>query len=247
MIETEIRIHPDPEALSRAAADRFTALCRNAAAARGRCHVALAGGTTPRRLYQLLAGPPWSQQLPWPQLHLYFGDERAVPPDHPDSNFGMARRAWLDRAPLAAEQCHPMTTGPAHITQDAADYAGLLERNLPRDEAGVPSFDLILLGLGADGHTASLFPDNPVLEERTRWVAPVYLAARDSWRLSLTLPVLEAARHLLFLIAGADKADCVARVLAAPADSVALPVQRIAARGQVEWQLDAAAAGVLEP
>lgn len=238
----DIRIHTDPEALSRAAADRVTALCREAEAARGACHLALAGGSTPRRLYQLLAGPPWSQQLPWPALQIYFGDERAVPPEHPDSNYGMARAVWLARAPLAAGQVHPMPADPARINQAAADYAGLLERQLPRNEAGVPVFDLILLGLGPDGHTASLFPGTPVLEERTRWVAPVYLEQHDSWRLTLTYPVLEAARQLLFLVAGADKAACLARVLGTPANGELLPVQRIAARGRVEWHLDAAAA-----
>lgn len=242
----EIRIHPDPEALSRAAADRVTALCREAEAARGACHLALAGGSTPRRLYQLLAGPPWSQQLPWPALQIYFGDERAVPPEHPDSNYGMARAAWLARVPLAAGQVHPMQADPARITQAAADYAGLLERQLPRNEAGVPVFDLILLGLGTDGHTASLFPGTPALEERARWVAPVYLEQHDSWRLTLTCPVLEAARQLLFLVAGADKAACLARVLGTPVNDERLPVQRIAARGRVEWHLDAAAAGSLE-
>ncbi|RRQ22326.1 6-phosphogluconolactonase [Thiohalobacter thiocyanaticus] len=243
----DIRIHNNPEALSRAAAERVTALCREAGSARGSCHLALAGGSTPRRLYELLAGPPWSQQLPWPALQIYFGDERAVPPEHPDSNYGMARAAWLDRAPLAAGQIHPMLAEPARIAQDAADYAGLLERQLPHNEAGVPVLDLILLGLGPDGHTASLFPGTPVLEERARWVAPVHVEQHDSWRLTLTYPVLEAARQLLFLVAGADKAACIARVLGTPANGELLPVQRIAARGRVEWHLDAAAAGRLAP
>ncbi|HSH30139.1 MAG TPA: 6-phosphogluconolactonase [Thiohalobacter sp.] len=246
MTHLDCRIHADREALSRAAAERVTALCRQAAAARGTCHLALAGGSTPQRLYALLAEADGSRQLPWPALQIYFGDERAVPPDHPDSNYGMARRAWLDSVPLAAGQIHPMAADPERIDQDAADYAALLERMLPRDEAGVPVFDLILLGLGADGHTASLFPGAPVLEERTHWVAPVYPGPGKRWRLTLTLPVLEAARHLLFLVAGADKAGAVTRVLGTPDASAPLPVQRIEARGHVEWYLDAEAAGGLE-
>ncbi|MAT66384.1 MAG: 6-phosphogluconolactonase [Gammaproteobacteria bacterium] len=246
MTHLDCRIHADREALSRAAAGRVTALCQQAAAARGTCHLALAGGSTPRRLYALLADPHWSRQLPWAALQIYFGDERAVPPDHPDSNYAMARSAWLAHAPLAAGQIHPMAADPGRIEQDAADYAALLEDRLPRNEAGVPVFDLILLGLGADGHTASLFPGTPVLEERAHWVAPVYPGPGEHWRLTLTLPVLEAARHLLFLVAGADKAGAVARVLGAPAGADPLPAARIRAQGRVEWYLDAAAAGGLE-
>lgn len=236
-------ILPDADALAAAAAEQWIAACREAVAARGVFHVALAGGSTPQRLYRLLAQPSNRMRIDWTRVQLYFGDERAVPAEHADSNFRMVRETLIDHVPVAAQQVHRMAALPERIEDAADDYAALLRERLPCDAAGVPVFDLILLGMGADGHTCSLFPDTPILDERARSVAPVYVARLDSWRLSLTYPVLEAAHRLLFLVSGADKAArlrAVCRGAQPPA-----PVQRIRARGRVDWLVDRAAAAEL--
>lgn len=241
-----IHVLPDPDAMSRAAAERIVNLAGNAIGGAGTFHVALAGGSTPRRLYELLATPRFAQQLPWADIHIYFGDERAVPPDHADSNFHMVRESLLSKVPLPEANCHPMHADPTRLERDAGDYSALLSRSLPRNAAGIPCFDLILLGLGRDGHTASLFPSTPILEERERWVAPVQAPAGDSWRLSLTYPVLNAARQLLFLVAGTDKAAVVQQVLRRAGPDTHLPAQCLAPAGDVEWYLDAAAAAGIQ-
>lgn len=238
------RIFADAEQLATAAAAHWTELSREACTARGSFHAALSGGSTPRRLYQLLAGPAYRDAIDWPRVHLYFGDERAVAPDHADSNYRMAREALLDHIAIPPQNVHRMNAEPAHIERDAEAYSALLERQLPQDPSGAPVFDLILLGMGTDGHTCSLFPDTPILQERTRSVAPVHVESLHSWRLSLTYPVLDAARHLLFLVAGSDKAARLRRICRGEAPPA--PVQGIHPRGAVEWYLDRAAAAELD-
>lgn len=237
-------LFPDPERLAAAAAARWIAVCRSACAARGVFHVALSGGSTPKRLYQLLAGPEHRTAIDWARVHLYFGDERAVPPEHADSNYRMVREALLDRIAIPPQNVHRMDAEPARIEQAAADYAATLQQQLPQDTLGLPVFDLILLGMGADGHTCSLFPDTPILKERARSVAPVYVEHLRSWRLSLTYPVLDAARQLLFLVAGQDKAARLRQICRGKDASA--PVQGIHPRGAVEWYLDNAAAAGLD-
>lgn len=236
-------IFPDTEQLATAAAARWIALSHAACAARGAFHVALSGGSTPRRLYQLLALPEHQTAIDWARVHLYFGDERAVPPEHADSNYRMVREALLDHCVIPPQNVHRMHAEPAQIEQNAVGYAATLHRQLPQDAQGVPVFDLILLGMGADGHTCSLFPDTPILQDRARSVAPVYVERLHSWRLSLTYPVLDAARQLLFLVAGPDKATQMRRICRGETPPV--PVQGIHPRGTVEWFLDAAAAAEL--
>lgn len=238
-------VHPDPEALSCSAAQRLIECAARSIAARGRFHLALAGGSTPRGLYRRLASPEYARQVDWPRVHIYFGDERCVPPDYPDSNFRMAYETLLSHVPLPQAQIHAISADPATLPQDARAYGRLLSEQLPRSEDGVPQFDLILLGLGHDGHTASLFPGTPILGEREQPVAGVYAPAVPPWRVSLTLPVLDHARRLMFLVTGADKADIVRRVLLDPPAVPPLPAQRIAPRGESEWHLDAAAARYL--
>ena len=239
-------IHADLDQLSAAAAERWVALSRAAIAERGLFHVALSGGSTPRSLYQLLACPEYRTRVDWSRTRLYFGDERAVPPDHVDSNFRMVRETLLDQLPLAAEQIAPIAADPASIEEDAKRYADTLRARLPLDAAGMPVFDLILLGMGPDGHTCSLFPDTPILQERSRPVGSVYVERLRSWRLSLTYPVLDAARRLLFLVAGSDKAAMLERICRSPQPDAPVPVERIRPRGAVEWHLDRAAAAGLE-
>ena len=241
-----LHVYPDLERLSEAAAEHWIDQCHSAIAQQGVFHVALAGGSTPKRLYQLLARPERRARIDWPRVQIYFGDERAVPPTHADSNFRMAQEALLAHIDIPADNVQRMTAAPAHIEQDAADYAALLRRRLPCDAAGMPVFDLILLGMGPDGHTCSLFPDSPILQERAHPVGSVYVERLQSWRLSLTYPVLDAARHLLFLVAGRDKAPMLRRIV----ENTTLPpvpVQGVSPRGQVDWYLDAHAAAELHP
>lgn len=243
-LEGRIHISDNADALARDAAARIWALGRRAVEARGRFCIALAGGSTPRILYRTLAATVpahWS----WADVQVFFGDERDVPPDHPDSNARMARETLLDQIPIPAQNVHPMRSADASLRRDAARYAAVLRRLVPSSEDGWPQLDLILLGLGSDGHIASLFPGTCVLHERQLSVAAVHVPQQRSWRLSLTLPVLERARHLLFLVAGADKSRVLAAARAGPGSAGSLPVHRLQPRGEVEWFCDRAAAAHL--
>jgi len=244
----QLRRFADLDALSGAAADDLAAIARAAVAERGACHIALSGGSTPRRLFQLLVerGPG---ALPWPQLALWWGDERTVPPDHADSNYRMAREALIDPAAafgLPAANVHRM----AGELPDHAAAALAYERELVAALGTPPILDLVLLGMGPDGHTASLFPGSPALGETGRWVVanPVTspLVHGQTTRLTFTAPAINAARHVRFLIAGADKAAALARVLTGPRDPTRYPSQLVApAPGDLAWFVDAAAASSL--
>lgn len=244
----QIRRFDDLEALSQAAADDLAAIAVAAVAARGVCHVALSGGSTPRRLFQLLIqrGPG---ALPWARLVLWWGDERAVPPEHPESNYGMAREALIDPARafgLPTAQVHRMAGELADRDAAARAYESALVAAL----GAPPRLDYAMQGMGPDGHTASLFPDTPALAETARWVvanhvtSPVAHGIAD--RITLTAPALSAARHVRFLVAGADKAAALAHVLTGPRDPVHYPSQLIApADGDLIWMVDRAAAASL--
>ncbi|HUC73148.1 MAG TPA: 6-phosphogluconolactonase [Stellaceae bacterium] len=209
--ETRIDVAKDLEELALKAAGWIVEI---ATRSRGRFAVNLSGGSTPRRLYQLLAEPPFRDAMPWDRVHWFWGDERFVPPDHPDSNYRMAREALLSRAPIPAANIHPVET-----IGDPAAAARAYEQTLKSYygsetlDPAHPLFDIELLGLGPDGHTASLFPGTKVLEERRRWAVEV-VGAKPEIRITLTYPPLESSRHTAFLVAGADKRDALARVLA---------------------------------
>jgi 6-phosphogluconolactonase len=247
-----VRRFADLEALSAACADDLASLAREAAAARGACHIALSGGSTPRRLFQLLVARGASA-LPWRELVLWWGDERTVPPDHADSNYRMAREALIDPASwpaagvgLAAGQVHRMAGELADHAAAAADY----ERALVAALGSPPRMDIALQGMGPDGHTASLFPGSPALGETARWVVanPVDspYAKGKTVRLTFTAPAINAARHVRFLVAGADKAAALAQVIAGPRDPARYPSQLIApSDGDQVWFVDAAAASAL--
>jgi len=229
------------DALARAAAEAVAEAAAIAVAERGRFTIALAGGATPRPLYALLAdaGAPFRARVPWDRVHVFFGDERCVPPDHAESNWRMAREALLDPVrPASAWRMPGEQPDPAAA---AAAYEAVLARFFGVSAAGgsPPAFDVVLLGLGADGHTASLFPGSPALEETVRWVAAPWVPRLGAHRLTLTLPVLNAAREALFLVAGADKADALRRVLAGDA---ALPAARVRPAGGAIFYVDRAAA-----
>lgn len=223
-----------------AVAERILALADAAIAARGCFHLALAGGNTPRRLYERLAE---HENVEWNRWEIWFGDERCVPPDHADSNYRMARETLLARVAIPASQIHPMITGTDFTPERvAADYADALTAHLPL-HAGWPILDAVLLGLGPDGHTASLFPGTPILDALDTPVAAVRVPRLAAWRISLTLPVLEHARHLLFVVEGAGKSDMLARLARGPAaDEAPLPAERVSGPN-AEWYLDAAARG----
>ncbi len=204
---------PNLPSLSTAAAGVVAAALREAVTARGVFLLALSGGSTPRSLYETLASPPYRDSLPWAHVHFFWSDERCVPPDHPDSNYRLAEEALLSRLPLREEQVHrlpgevqPPEAAAARAEQEMRRFfTGQKLRN------GLPLFDLILLGVGPDGHTASLFPGRPALQERDRWVIAEPDPARPPLvpRLTLTLPVLSAAREVVFLVAGEGKEEVV--------------------------------------
>jgi 6-phosphogluconolactonase len=237
-----IRVYPDLEALSRAAAALLVAQAKLAVAARDRFSVALAGGATPRRTYELLATPEFSDQAPWDRVHVFWGDERCVPLTDPRSNAGLAMVAWLDRAPIPRAQIHPIDCAPDPATA-ARQYEALLQEFFAGQP---PRLDLVLLGLGDDGHTASLFPGAPVLAEPERWAAAVYAAAGGLHRVTLTAPLINQARLVAFLVAGNAKAAILQEVLHGPRDPARLPAQLIRpGRGDLLWLADQPAAALV--
>jgi 6-phosphogluconolactonase len=249
MTERIIRIFADAEAVSLAAAQEFVRCAGPAIAARGRFAVALSGGSTPRRLYQLLAGEPFRTQVDWSRVDFFWGDERSVPPDHPDSNYRMAREAMLEELPVPADRVHRLEAERADRDAAARAYQETLARVLGVPAGGEPpALDLILLGMGPDGHTASLFPHTAALAEKGRWVVVNYVPKFATDRLTLTAPVLNRGREVLFLVAGADKAEPLAEVLEGPPDPERLPAQMIRpAHGRLAWYVDRPAAARLSP
>jgi 6-phosphogluconolactonase len=237
MSRTPVRVEvaKDPEALAHGVADWITEL---AGKSHGRFAICLSGGSTPRRLYQLLAETPYRDALPWDRVHWFWGDERFVPWDHPDSNYRMANEAMLSRAPVPPQNIHGIATTGTPVVAARA-YERVLKSYYGAEtlDPGRPLFDVDLLGLGPDGHTASLFPGTSVLEERNRWVAEI-VGARPEPRITLTYPVLESTRHTAFLAAGADKREMLARALAG--DQV-LPAARLSPAGELVWHVDEAA------
>lgn len=240
-----VEIFPDRNALVRAEAERFVKLAEDAIAARGRFLVALSGGNTPKPLYELLATPPYAGQIDWSRVHLFWGDERCVPPDHPDSNYRMTREALIDRVPIPPENVQRIR-GEDDPSQAAAAYERTLRDYFGPDDPPARSFDLVLLGMGPDGHTASMFPGTAAPTEARRWAMAVHIERpRDMWRVTLTTVVLNAAADVTFLVAGADKAPRLHEVLEERSERP-VPAQRIQpARGSVHWMIDRAAAAQL--
>jgi 6-phosphogluconolactonase len=236
-VSGRVEILRDPHALARRAAEWFA---DTVSALPGTVRIALSGGSTPRELYTLLAGAPFVGRIPWPRLEFFWGDERFVPHDDPASNYRMVRESLLSRAPVANERVHPVPFlgTPAEA---AAEYESLLKRIYGSDQLDPahPLFDVQFLGLGADGHTASLIPGQPVLDEREHWVAAV-TSGRAEARISLTYPAIESSRTIAFLVAGAEKATALEGARAGDRN---LPAARIEPRGEVIWFVDRAAAG----
>lgn len=238
-----IQLFDDGETLSRGAAERFAQLAGDAVRDHGRFSVALSGGSTPKRAYELLAQPPFRDSVPWAQVHLFWGDERCVPADDPRSNYRMTRLALLDHVPLPAANVHPVR-GDMAPAQAAADYETQLRRFFG---AGPPRFDLVLLGLGENGHTASLWPGSASLDEKQRWAAEVFVAEQGIWRVTLTAPCLNQGAVVIFLVAGGGKAAVLQEVLHGAFEPRRLPAQLIKpVNGQLVWFVDKVAAAKLQ-
>jgi 6-phosphogluconolactonase len=234
----EVRIFDDPPALMRAAADEIVPAAQAAVGERGRFTWALAGGSTPRALYHLLAGDPYRERMPWNAIHFFWGDERHVPPDHPDSNFRMAREAMLDAVPVPPENIHRVPAEEPDARRAAAAYEAALRSFFALASGEFPRFDLILLGLGKEGHTASLFPGSDVLHERER------LEAHKTFRITLTPPVLNHARRTMFLVSGEEKAEALRAVLEGEREPERYPAQIV--EGNRLWMVDRSAARLLK-
>ena len=246
MDRPQVLVYEDVGELYRVAASRFVEAVDQAVAIRGQFTVALAGGSTPRGMYARLAESPWRERVPWSAVQVFWGDERCVPPDHPDSNYRMAYEALLSRVPLPAANIHRMA-GELDPEKAAEAYSATLREVFGLSGEAVPRFDLVLLGLGSDGHTASLFPGTAALAETQRWVVANFVPRLGAYRLTLTFPVLNAARQVMFLVTGSGKAEVVARVLEGPRRVMELPAQAVAPTdGQLVWLLDRAAAAQLK-
>jgi 6-phosphogluconolactonase len=234
----ETKVFEDADALATAVADEFTALTERLTHAP--FTVALAGGSTPKKLYELLVSAPYVERVRWKDVEFFFGDERSVPPDHPDSNYGMAKRALLDHVPSKA---HRM----AAEQDDVRTYARVLSERITERRDGIPVFDLVLLGMGDDGHTASLFPGTAALGEHTRWVVMNDVPQLKTRRMTLTYPILNAAARVWVLIAGESKTARVAECIAAAErkdDPPRRPILGVRpTNGELIWFLDEAAAG----
>jgi 6-phosphogluconolactonase len=248
-LQVNYYVEPDAAALARRAAQYFVEMAGEAVEAQGRARIAISGGTTPKAVFELLADPaqPWRGRMPWEMLDLYWVDERSVPPDAPESNYRMTREAMLDRVPLRGGQIHRIE-GELKPGEAAARYESELRSSFHLDGAGSPRFDLVALGMGGDGHTASLFPHTEAIREMSRLVAANHVPQKDAWRITLTWPVINHARSVFFLAAGADKAAILKEVLTGPRDPERLPSQLIwPSSGILTLILDKAAAALLPP
>ena len=235
-----LHVYDTPEELAGAAAREFADRAGEAIAERGRFAVVLAGGSTPEAMYGILASD-YDDQIDWSKIYVFFGDERAVPPHHDDSNHKMACEALLDHVPVA--NVHRMR-GELPPDEAAASYEEELRTFFRTQE--VPRFDLILLGIGADGHTASLFPETSAIEVHDRWVVANPVLKLDTTRITLTIPIINAARAVIFLVAGEDKAEALGEILEGDADPRANPATLIRPPGGPKWMLDQSAASLLD-
>jgi len=241
---TRVEVYPDAEALARAVAETVVESATHAVSRYGRFLWCVAGGQTPRRSYELLATAAFAPRMDWDHTHVFFGDERCVPPFDDRSNYLMVRRALLDRVLLPAGHVHRIA-GERDPERAAHDYERTLESILGRTVDGDPvhGFDLLMLGMGADGHTASLFPGS--MDEAGRWVEPRRHPSDGTWRVTLTPAVLDASAAVRILVSGRDKASRLAEVLSGPRRPAALPVQRVHPAGELAWMVDQDAVGEL--
>jgi 6-phosphogluconolactonase len=238
----QIRSFPNPEALAKGAADFIYTRAQECLAHADNFSLVLSGGSTPEQTYQQLVHVSRKRALNWSKVQVYWGDERCVPPDHAQSNYGMARRALFYHVPIPEENIHRMAC--EHDPDAGANsYEALLHSHF--EGQAYPAFDFILLGLGEDGHTASLYPGTVIVEEKSRWVAPVYVPHLDSWRISLTLPAINGAAQVVFLVAGEGKAPIIKQILEPSPQDQTYPAERVKPQGDLTWLLDQAAGRLL--
>jgi 6-phosphogluconolactonase len=236
-----VTVLPDADAVAEATADRFVSAADAAIGDHGVFRVALSGGSTPKAVYPRIAGTARSDAVDWSRVEFFWGDDRAVPPDDPESNFGVAYEMLIARLPgVRSDRVHRMQADAPDLDGAALAYEAELRLAFEAAGAAPPAFDLIWLGMGPDGHTASLFPGSTALAERERWVVGTWAPAPRAWRMTLTYPVLNAGRDVIFVATGADKAESLGRILAGGSG---LPAEDVRA-ASVEWIVDAAAAPV---
>jgi 6-phosphogluconolactonase len=244
----EVIVVTDGSALARAAAERFASAVEKAVAERGTAYVVLSGGSTPKQMGSILAREPYRSRIPWDRVQIFWGDERVVPLGSPESNAGEAMRGFLNLVPIPPDNVHPWATENESPAEAAAAYESAL-RDAFAEPTGVPRFDLVLLGMGDDGHTASLFPQTAGLAIADRPTAANFVPKLDVNRLTLTLPVLNAGREIVFLVGGPGKADTLEAVLDGPVRPAELPAQMIrpsSPDGDLVWIVDRDAAAKLK-
>lgn len=237
---TRFTVLPNPDAVASETADRFVAAARDAIEERGIFRVALSGGGTPKQVYPRILDPDRRDGVDWGRVEFFWGDERAVPPDHPDSNFGAAYGMLISQLPnVRPDRIHRMPAEAPDLDAAALSYESELRLAFGARGDAPPDFDLVWLGMGPDGHTASLFPGSAALDEQERWAVANWAPEQEAWRMTLTLPVLNAGREVLFVVTGADKAAPLREIREGSSD---LPASRVAGE-RVEWIIDSAAAG----
>ena len=240
---SNILVFPSAEDVARAGAERFVVQAKTAIAKRKAFSVALAGGNTPRRMYELLASDDFKTQVDWSAVRIFFGDERSVPGNHPDSNYRAAYESLISRVPIPVEHVYAIEG-----SGDPAENAQLYEKELRSafPDSVWPGFDLVLLGLGKDGHTASLFPETEALREDKAWVVANWVKGMQTWRITLTAPSICAAHEVQFMVTGPDKAPAVEAIIKGEPDPERYPAQLITPKsGLPTWLLDAEAASRL--
>lgn len=239
-----IRVAEEASGLARLGAALFAATIRSEVDKKGSAFVALSGGSTPRAMHRRLGQPPQRQDIPWHRLYLFWVDERCVPHTDGASNFGAARRDFLESVDIPRNHIHPMPTKPGS-KKAAQAYAKELEKAVPKNHEGVPCFDIVFLGIGKDGHTASLFPNHDALAEDFRWIVPVRGGHPFVDRLTMTFPILNRAKQVVFLVSGTPKATMVKQILDR-GSKTPLPAQQVRpVSGNVTWLLDKNAASGL--
>lgn len=240
----EVNVHKDAEQLARAAAELFVSLAASAIQARDRFRVALSGGGTPRRVYELLATDAFSRRIEWDRVDVFWGDERYVSGEDRDSNYRMTAEALLRHVPVPAANIHRVRTEISPPAAAARAYEIDLRQSF-QYPSSIPRFDLIFLGLGTNGHTASLFPHSAALRERSHLVLADFVGEVGMWRITMSAPLLNRGRTVAFLVEGKAKAEVLSEVLRGPRDPERLPAQLIAPEGKLLWILDEAAASLL--
>jgi 6-phosphogluconolactonase len=242
MTPPEIKVFPDATAIATEAAERIVALAQAAIEMKNLFTIALSGGSTPKKLYEILASDAYRKEIDWTRVEVFFGDERCVPPDHPESNFRMAREALLSKIPIPGDNIYRMR-GEIDPEEGATEYGRML-----KDKFGDGGLDVVLLGMGDDGHTASLFPGTKAVTETHHRVVANYAehsTTGKSWRITMTAPFINESDQVLVLVAGASKTQRLAEVLEGPRDPERLPIQLIQpAHGKMTWLVDSAAAGM---